>query len=214
MAEALNLGLRHIPLQLQAGPLRFVSQHELPAGETYEAFIARSACVPSRDNWHDFFNGLVWLHHGALKVRLNAWHGQGAAAAGGGRGALRDALTLLDENGALLQAPLPLAQALAARDWRQLFVELRPLWRQARLQLVGHALLEKLLQPRKPICAHVLLVDCIESAAAALSAAQLAAKPFHPLPVLGVPQWWAANEDEGFYADAAVFRPRREPQTG
>ena len=28
-----------------------------------------------------------------------------------------------------------------------------------------------------------------------------------PLPVLGIPGWWPANENPGFYADTAVFRP-------
>jgi hypothetical protein len=42
-----------------------------------------------------------------------------------------------------------------------------------------------------------------------LSAEKLAGKPFAPLPVLGVPHWWAANEDPMFYADAQVFRAPR-----
>ena len=37
----------------------------------------------------------------------------------------------------------------------------------------------------------------------------LATKPFVPLPMLGVPGWWSANEDAAFYADAEVFRPLR-----
>jgi hypothetical protein len=47
-----------------------------------------------------------------------------------------------------------------------------------------------------------------------LSADKLAAKPFAHLPVLGVPGWWAAKEDPGFYRDASVFRPARAPDTG
>src|SRR5512138_3574993 len=43
------------------GPLRFVAHGALPRGEAYETFIARTASVPTRDNGHDFFNGLVWL---------------------------------------------------------------------------------------------------------------------------------------------------------
>ena len=39
--------------------VRFVAQTELPAGEAYEAFIARTGCVPTRDNLHDLFNGPV-----------------------------------------------------------------------------------------------------------------------------------------------------------
>ena len=47
-----------------------------------------------------------------------------------------------------------------------------------------------------------------------LSAAKLATKPFSPLPVLGVPGWWAANADPAFYDDAEVFRPRRVKALG
>lgn len=37
----------------------------------------------------------------------------------------------------------------------------------------------------------------------------LAAKPFNPLPVLGVPGWWAENENFCFYDDSLVFRSAR-----
>jgi hypothetical protein len=30
-----------------------------------------------------------------------------------------------------------------------------------------------------------------------------------PLPVLGVPGWWSANDAADFYDDAEVFRPLR-----
>ncbi len=210
LAAALNAALAEAPIELPAGALCFVPQAALPPGEGYEAFVRRSACVPTRNNWHDFFNGLVWLHHGALKARMNALHDQAQPLPGARRGPLRDALTLLDENGALLQAPPALCEALAARDWQCLFVELRPLWREARLHLIGHALLEKLMQPRKSICAHVLLQSAPGVADELPDAAVLAGKPWHPLPVLGLPGWWAANADPLFYADSQVFRPARE----
>ena len=41
---------------------------------------------------------------------------------------------------------------------------------------------------------------------ASTTPAKLALKPFLPLPVLGVPGWWPANELPGFYDDRAVFR--------
>ncbi|XHS78634.1 DUF3025 domain-containing protein [Burkholderiaceae bacterium UC74_6] len=188
---------------------RFVSAEALPPGEAYEAFVARTGLIPTRDNAHDFFNGLVWLRHPALKTRLNGWHALTLETDGvqGQRGALRDAATVFDENGAVLDAPPELCQALRERDWLRLFIELRPLWREARLTLVGHALLEKLCAPRKPICAHVVFSEPTE-------ADGLAAKPFHPLPVLGVPGWWPANEVVDFYADRGVFRPRGLAQTG
>jgi len=189
---------------LAAGVLRFVPHAELPRGEAYESFIARSACVPTRDNLHDLFNGLAWLRWPHVKRRLNEAQAAQIAEHGIGptRGAVRDALTLFDENGAWLQAPPALADALARRDWTELFVARRAEWAQARLVLFGHALLEKLVAPRKAITAHVRVLPPDADAAAAPIA-----QPFMPLPVLGVPGWWAANESPGFYADREVFRP-------
>ena len=208
------------PIELAAGPLRFVPGDSAGA-EAYEAFIFRTAGVPTRDNLHDLFNGLVWLRFPRAKRRLNELQAGQIARAGIGatRGPLRDALTLFDENGALLDAPPALWEALRARDWHRLFVTQRALWREARLQLFGHALLEKLAAPRKAATAHVLLAPGASpplgrddaAIAAALDPAWLAAKPFVPLPVLGVPCWWAANQAPGFYDDPFVFRrPRAE----
>ena len=137
--------------------VRFVPQAALPAGEPYERHIFQTGTVPTRDNLHDFFNGLVWLEFPQAKRRINELQAQAIAQDGVGavRGPLRDALTVFDENGALLQAPAALWQALRARDWQRLFIELRPLWAEARLLLFGHALLEKLVSPRKPMVAHV-----------------------------------------------------------
>jgi predicted ATP-dependent endonuclease of OLD family len=44
-------------------------------------------------------------------------------------------------------------QALVAKDWHELFVTLRPQWAHAQLVLFGHALMEKLVAPRKGITA-------------------------------------------------------------
>ena len=133
------------------------------------------------------------------------------------RGPLRDACTLLDESGALLEAPPALWHALLARDWQALFVQHRALWRTARVTVFGHAVMEQLVQPRKGITAHVLIsqdamhleADQAANLARRLQAHWLSAKPFVPLPLLGIPGWWAGNEAPGFYDDATVFRPPR-----
>lgn len=200
-------------------PVAFAPQSALPDGTAYEQYIWETRRVPTRDNLHDFFNGLVWLRFPHTKRRLNALQAQAIAAHGvrAVRGPLRDALTLFDENGALLHAPEPLWEALRERDWQALFVDLRPLWREARLVLFGHALLEKLVSPRKSIVAHVYqsraAINCIADLDAWLAhdidPQRWAHKPFVPLPVLGVPGWWPANEDAAFYADPLVFRPPR-----
>lgn len=199
--------------------MEFVPQDDLAEGVAYEQHIFDSRRVPTRDNLHDFFNGLVWLHFPLAKRRLNELQAGAIEAHGIGavRGPLRDALTVFDENGALLDAPAPIWQALQARDWTRLFVDLRPLWRDARLVLFGHALLEKLVAPRKPIVAHVYQSQCAMDSIAdidgwlarELRPGRWATKPFAPLPVLGVPSWWPDNEDPGFYADSQVFRPAR-----
>lgn len=202
-------------------PVRFVAQTGLPAGTAYEQFIFESRSVPTRGNLHDFFNGLVWQRFGKSKQRLNQLQAGALAAQGVGpvRGPLRDACTLLDESGALLEAPPPLWQALLARDWQALFLQHRALWREARVTLFGHAVMEQLVYPRKSITAHVLIApNAIHSEAnqdhqlaQQLEPAWLATKPFAPLPLLGIPGWWPGNETPSFYDDAAVFRPPRCP---
>jgi hypothetical protein len=202
-------------------PVRFVPQADLPEGEAYEAFIFRTGQVPTRDGLHDFFNGLCWLKFPQTKIKLNQLQAAQIAQTGiqPVRGPARDALTVFDENSAVLQAPDALWEALQAKDWHRLFVTLRPLWQEAQLILFGHALVEKLVSPRKSMTAHVYRAQAASNSiadidawlAADLSAEKLAGKPFAHLPVLGVPGWWAANEDPGFYADISVFRPARKP---
>jgi Protein of unknown function (DUF3025) len=210
------------------GGMRFVPQSALPEGCAYEAFIFETRTVPTRDNLHDFFNGLAWLRFPRIKARLNALQyaqieKEGVQAK---RGAVRDALTLFDENAAFLCADLhaPVIAALRRHDWHSAFQTYRSLLAEHPPVLFGHALLEKLVSPYKSVVAHVFPVQSAmnsgvfsgtwadlqrldEAVAQQLSAAALQPKPFAPLPVLGVPAWWAANESPDFYADSTVFRP-------
>ncbi len=212
VAEALNAAAEG-----KADFVRFVEHSELPVGEAYEAFIARTGRVPTRDNLHDLFNGLMWLSYPHTKRRLNRLQAQQIALLGtsGPRGALRDALTVFDENAGILQGPATLIDALRRRDWYTLFIERRDEWQSARLMLFGHALLEKLMRPRKAITAHVWVINSIddrhvdETLASTVTPARLGAKDFLPLPVLGVPGWWCENENASFYDDVEVFRPPR-----
>ena len=152
-AGAIAQGLPVAQALQGAEPPAFVPQHALPAGRAYEAHVFETGTVPTRDNLHDFFNGLVWRAFPRAKRRLNELQATEIERAGVGatRGPLRDALTLFDENGALLEAPPALWRALAARDWPALFVARRGLWAQARLRVFGHALLEKLVSSRPDV---------------------------------------------------------------
>ena len=205
-------------------PVRFVPQADLSDGQAYESFIGDHAAVPTREGLHDTFNALCWHQWPQSKRRLNRLQVDeiGRLGIGAVRGPVRDALTLIDENALLLQAPEALWESLLRRDWRTLFVEDRALWAQARVGVVGHALLEKLHQPYKSITAHVWAVPVPVGLgddwlawdawfAQGLSVERLASKPLTPLPVLGIPGWWPANQNPTFYNDTQVFRAPRAP---
>ncbi len=198
-------------------PVRFVRQEESQGAAAYESFIWQTKSVPTRDNLHDFFNGLVWLHFPKIKARLNELQAAAIEAAGvtQHRGKLRDALTLFDENAAFLIEPKresALVQAIRDKAWRHVFIDQRGAWRDAQLIIFGHALLEKLVSPRKAMTAHVFCppvpICTLDDAAisATLDAEHLATKPYAPLPVMGVPDWCLDNDDAAFYGDANVFR--------
>ncbi|MFO6418830.1 DUF3025 domain-containing protein [Hylemonella sp. W303a] len=199
--------------------VRFGPQQILPVGEPYERYIFDQGVVPTRDNAHDFFNGLVWLSLPQAKRRMNQLQAAEirSQGVGGVRGPVRDALTVFDENGAVLMAPDVLWEALLARDWKRLFLELRPRWTEARVVVCGHALLEQLQRPRRGLTAHVWRAQAEMTTMARLDAwladqlqpERLALKPFTPLPVLGVPGWCADSQAPDFYDDAQVFRPAR-----
>jgi hypothetical protein len=213
VADALN--------SAQIAPVKFVPQSSLPAGTAYEQYIFDTGRVPTRDGLHDFFNGLCWMQFPQTKKRLNQL--QAAQIAESGiqpvRGPARDALTVFDENAAFFVGPDAVWDALVQKDWATLFGPLRTGWADVQLVMFGHALLEKLVFPRKPITAHVfrartasnLIADLDLRVANDLSADRLATKPFAHLPVLGVPGWWPGSSEPGFYADASVFRAPKAP---
>jgi hypothetical protein len=204
-------------------PRRFAPQADLPDGSAYEAHIFNTQRIPTRDNLHDFFNGLAWLHFPQTKARLNALQFDEIVALGVGaeRGRVRDAITVFDENAALWRGPAEIFAALKAHDWRAALIAPRQHWLTAQergqpwLVLFGHALLEKLVAPYTAITAHLVdfsdmpLTELDAQCAHWLSADQLKTKPFAHLPVLGVPGWWLHNESTDFYNDASVFRPLR-----
>ncbi len=209
-AQALN--------EAACAPVQFVPQTDLPEGQAYEDFIAATAQVPTREGLHDFFNALCWMHFPLAKKRLNRLQAHEIARDGVGqvRGPVRDAATVFDENALLIQTSDALWTSLSEHRWRHAFVDQRSAWAHTRLWTFGHAALEKLVQPYKSITAHLWRVpESVKPAdmdawlAQDLSVHKLSRKPFSPLPVLGVPGWWAANQAPNFYADASVFRPRR-----
>jgi len=227
-ANAARLGLQNHRGQ----PIRFVPQAELPPDTAYEEFIGATGCVPTRENLHDFFNGLVWQTFPLIKRELNALQAAQIAAAGikQSRGPARDAATIFDENAAVLvvrdgDAGRALVGGLRAHQWYDtLYAQQEKFGREAEVWLFGHALMEKLVAPRKAITAHTRVLFAPDAwfglarderrawidmqVAGQLCSEGLATSAFTPLPVLGVPGWWP-GQDEAFYLDQTVFRPKR-----
>ncbi len=189
--------------------------------EAYEAFIARTGRVPTRGNLHDFFNALVWLRFPLAKAHLNQLQSSDIARVGVGavRGRLRDALTLIDESAVLLVTErADMVAWLRNHDWKALFQRERSAWNtDIRVLGFGHALLEKLVNPYKAVTAHALhvplaadaTVDQVDRCVASAIDDQLSPHDLMPLPVLGIPGWWAPNDAPDFYSDRTVFRPAK-----
>jgi len=212
-------------------PLRFVAAGHLP-GVSYEQHIFETGEVSTREqHWHDLFNALVWCRLPRLKAAMNALHyAHLEEQADGRRGPQRDALTLLDESGAIVVSrSRAVLEALRRRDWQHAFVDLQKSWAgDSRVVICGHALLEKLLAPYPSITAHVLLVHSesyppnpspdsflrwLDQVLAEWLHDGLCRKPadLSPLPLMGIPRWWTLGaQDAAFYADRAVFRPPLE----
>ena len=79
-----------------------------PDGLVYECRIWDSGEVETRpDNWHDFFNALVWLSFPQTKIAVSAAHMRAMQTPGEARGTTRDALTHFDECGIAVLSTRP-----------------------------------------------------------------------------------------------------------
>ncbi len=219
-------------------PLKFVEQAALPSGMAYEAFISSDGTIPTRDNLHDLFNGLVWLSFPEIKRQLNALQAAQIERIGIGksRGPARDAATIFDENCALLVVSdsdqgRALVAAMRNHHWRTAFIEQRAMFNahahsQAQVWLFGHALMEKLVSPYKSITAHTWVVMAPSEyfqmphpaqrqwldTFIANDLQQRAAEDFNTKCFTPLPvlgvPGWWSSQDGDFYDDTAVFRPK------
>jgi hypothetical protein len=216
-------------------PLQLLPQD--PGGRLpYEIRVFERGELECRErNWHDFFNLLMWLRYPKAKAALNArHHAAWSAAPAGGRGPVRDALTLFDESGVVvLSADGDLLRMIRGFHWKELFWTRREaVVAGLRFLPFGHALCEKALAPYRGMTGHALLFEvdagfftqpeAVQRAAVdGLLARRIAdpqsmasARELSPLPLLGVPGWCAANAAAAYYDDRDHFRPGRRVRTG
>src|SRR4051812_32346332 len=164
----------------QAGDVelpRFVSQKraDVERAGGYEQHVARLAAVPTRpENWHDFFNMVVWAHFPKLRWALNALHVDpdvGPKDPRNGRAPAQNLAATFDESGMLvLSTSQSVLDDLRELKFRRVFWERRPeLLATTRFWLVGHGLFESLIRPPQGLAArsvqlHVPALPAAEAA--------------------------------------------------
>ena len=192
-------------------PVRFVPPSA--ADPYYEVHLHKTGCVATREqNWHDFFNALVWLAYPRMKAAINVRHAEQIPREGGKRGRIRDMLTIFDEGGAIVRcADEELNQMIREFRWRELFWDCRErVLRSMQFSVVGHAVLEKALTPWPGIACKAMfagLHDDSDACAAQWLSAHASPQELAPLPVFGYPGWLAENAFGEFYSDERYFRP-------
>jgi hypothetical protein len=206
--------------------IRFVEQTAACGQLDYEQQILDSGQVPTRiASAHDFFNALIWLTFPRAKAALNAVQCQELAGAPKGqRSPASNAATLFDESGLVLVArDAALADLLRAKQWKAAFWEAREQWHEARFYVIGHAIMEKGFAPYPGMTGKCLFLPMDElpeaspppaALDAAIAEAWLNGAVQRPadlfvMPVLGVPDFDAANHEAGYYDNTQVFRPPR-----
>lgn len=204
----------------------------------YEEIIYESKEVPTRRNWHDFFNGLIWTQFPKTKSFLNETHMQEIAltASAKKRTPVRDRLTHFDECGLILFTSCSLINTqIKEHQWQELFVRGANKWHTSIIPLVfGHALWEMLLAPFIGLTAKVSVIELSDGAFENLQAMskrdprfyahcdQLihehliekqilkSKRPWLPLPLLGIPEWAHCEQSKEFYDNADYFMPKRQ----
>ena len=206
-----------------------VEQAEKPGcfEEHYEPriFLKRELQTRSK-NWHDLFNALVWFRFAQTKTVLNElhYHASLQRQQKSNRGALENVITLFDECGVVvISSRVELLNMIREHQWKSLFIDHRDAFeRDIKCVVFGHAMYEKALSPYIGMTAQALLihdkqlitgsVDMIDVSVANKwrNGEITSTRDLSPLPLLGIPGWFEANDNPAFYEYEEYFRPRRK----
>jgi len=198
--------------------------HDLFNALVWMTFPTAKAVINARH-----YEILAGLSSGGLPVGELLYGQPPAASRPNTRSPARDALTLFDEDGvAVVSSDPELLQLIRDFRWKELFWKRREeLAQRMRFSVFGHALYHKAMRPfvgmtgkavllgvpreflRLPLQAQLAQVDRLLAVHAWDRARMTHGREFAPLPVLGIPGWYVANEQESFYDNAAYFRPGR-----
>lgn len=181
-------------------------------------------------NWHDFFNALIWLKFPETKRTLNNLHFSQAKNRNKGtnRSMLENRITQFDECGAVIISKSQiLLDMIRQHKWQELFIENREAFNSDLHCIVfGHAIFEKALSPYIGMTCHCLLlhedelqkkpsventqginIEALDLQIAEIWLNKIAHNPgrFHAFPILGIPGYWPDQKSE-FYENKQYFR--------
>ena len=182
----------------------------------YEERIYEKGIIATRkNNWHDFFNAMVWHNFPQIKIAINATHHQELnKQIDSNRSRKRDLLTLFDECGVIILANKEHQDMIRLHCWKELFIENKHAWLNGEIKILtfGHAMFEKYLNPYIGMTAQALLFDNTQNNMDEFISQEiikqqllLSKSELSPLPLLGIPQWHS-NQDHEFYANKNYFR--------
>lgn len=199
-------------------PLKFVQQDGGLGFPNlgYEQRIYHQGLIATRkNNWHDFFNAMVWHAFPKTKIALNAIHIKEInVQTTSVRSRKRDLLTLFDECGVIIIANDSILSLIKEHKWQQLFIDHKKSWISGDIKVItfGHAMFEKYLSPYIGMTAQALLLEKEPDNLDSFLNSQLidnqllqTKKELSPLPLLGIP-YWSDHQTSLFYANKDYFR--------
>ena len=199
----------------------------LSAIEFERRVVEKNELIVRPDSLHDVLNALVWLTFPKTKRAISEAHvALGVNPDPKTRPRRRDVLTVFDESGMIVLSERDdLRELNRSHQWRELFVNRRSDFiEQTRPILFGHGAMEQLGQQLPqvhrgltvkalwlplPVTTSTFDLDNRLAERIERGDSLHEAERTVPLPVLGIPGWFAENEAPECYDDTSVFRPKR-----
>ena len=211
-------------------PVIPVTQDEKPTKieDHYEPRIFLKHELQTRtENWHDFFNAMVWLTFRNTKSVLNELHYHAAIKrkAGTNRSELENAITLFDECGIIIISDNEqLLSMIRQHQWKELFIHHRDSFNKEIFCFIfGHAMYEKALSPYIGMTCQALLINSTELINSCKQNTLVeidnyvadcwknsnitSPNDLNAFPLLGIPGIYKGNSKESFYDNTDYFRP-------
>lgn len=213
-------------------PITPVAQGNKPSKleDHYEPRIFLKQELQTRtENWHDFFNAMVWLTFRNTKSVLNELHYHAAIKRNSGtnRSALENAITLFDECGLIIISnDDQLLEMIRQHQWKDLFFNNRDRFDKDIFCLVfGHAMYEKALTPYIGMTCQALLINSSELVKCCKNGVIkdidnhvadywknnniTATNDLNAFPLLGIPGLHSENSESSFYDNTDYFRAKK-----